>query len=205
VLQIEVPASKENKERFEESFNGFPLTTLKLALKNTAIGEIGFSWMGGVYNKFEEDGLMLDERRRLDLLAIDINGSISHFGTKVIGEYVWAFINVPGTYIQQFGNRQQGGFLDIIQPVLTRNIFGWENATLNLATRFEYADYNVGKFDETNGNIFDHTYAIVPAISFRPSYETVFRFNYRLSWERDILGNPATKTVGYQFGFSSYF
>ena len=33
------------------------LFTGKLAFRNTKIGEIGLSYMGGVYNKFEEDGL----------------------------------------------------------------------------------------------------------------------------------------------------
>ena len=61
-----LPSSKENKERFEESFNGEPLTTLKLALKNINIGEVGVSWMGGVYNKFEDDGLVFDKKRRVE-------------------------------------------------------------------------------------------------------------------------------------------
>ncbi|MBL7930270.1 MAG: hypothetical protein JNL60_00125, partial [Bacteroidia bacterium] len=60
-------ASKQNPERFEESFNGVPLITAKTALRQRQIGEIGFSWMGGVYNKFQDDGLTLDRKRRLDL------------------------------------------------------------------------------------------------------------------------------------------
>lgn len=197
-------ASKDNTDRFEESPNGKPMVTLKTAIKNLQFGEIGVSWMGGVYNQFEVDGLILDKERRVDLFAIDWNGRLPT-QTQLIGEYVWATIDVPGTYSQQFGEKQEGGFLDIVHPVKKGKMLGWTNAILNLATRLEYTDYNVGTFDETGGNIFDHRYAIVPAISFRPSIETVFRFNYRLDWERDILGNPAVKTVGYQFGFSTYF
>ncbi|MGZ8524896.1 MAG: hypothetical protein ACXWV1_10735, partial [Chitinophagaceae bacterium] len=44
-----LPATKENKERFEESFNGSMLLTTKFAVKNRKIGEIGLSYMGGVY------------------------------------------------------------------------------------------------------------------------------------------------------------
>ena len=36
-----LPASKENKERFEESFNGVPLVTAKTAFRHRKIGEIG--------------------------------------------------------------------------------------------------------------------------------------------------------------------
>lgn len=198
-------ASKINSERFEESFNGVPLVTAKTAFRHRKIGEIGFSWMGGIYNKFQEDGLELDARRRVDLFAVDFNTTIPKAKTCINAEWVWASINVPETYTQQYGNKQQGGFIDIVQPVIKRTLFGWENSTLNLAFRTEYTDYNVGKFNETGGNIYDHIFAIVPGISFRPSPQTVVRANYRYHWERDLLGNPAARTAGFQFGFSTYF
>src|SRR5207253_162769 len=56
-----LPASKQNPDRFEESFNGVPLLTAKTAIKNKRIGELGVSYMGGVYNKFQEDGLVIDQ------------------------------------------------------------------------------------------------------------------------------------------------
>mgnify|MGYP002625693872 FL=1 len=40
-----LPASKENAERFEESSNGAPLITGKIAIRNQKIGEIGLSYM----------------------------------------------------------------------------------------------------------------------------------------------------------------
>ncbi len=200
-----LPASKTNPERFEESFNGIPLVTAKTAVRHRKIGELGISWMGGVYNKFEEDGLVLDKKRRLDLLAVDFNSTLPATKTYINGEWVWAMADIPGTYSQQFGNKLHGGFLDIVQPILQRTILGWDNSTLNLALRAEYVDYNVGIFKETKGNIYDHVYALIPGISFRPSQQTVIRFNYRYSWQRDILGNPAAKTGGIQFGFSTYF
>lgn len=200
-----LPASKTNPDRFEESFNGVPLVTAKTAFRHRGIGELGISWMGGVYNKFEEDGLVLDKRRRLDLFAVDFNSMIPTSKTSFTGEWVWAMVDVPDTYTQQFGNKLQGGFLDIVQPILKRTILGWENSVLNLALRLEYVDYNVGQFKETAGNIYDHIYAIVPGISFRPSQQTVVRLNYTYSWQRDLLGNPAAKTGGLQFGFSTYF
>ncbi len=200
-----LPSSKLNRDRFEESFNGVPLVTAKTAFRHRKIGEIGFSWMGGVYNKFEEDGLEFDIRRRLDLFAIDMNTTIPKLRTYITGEWVWAVIDVPSSYSQQFGNKQRGGFLDIVQPILRRKMFGWENSTLNVAFRTEFTDYNVGTFNETNGNIYDHVFAIVPGISFRPSQQTVIRANYRYHWQRDLLGNPAARTAGFQFGFSTYF
>ena len=199
------PATKENPERFEESFNGVPLITMKTAIRHRKIGELGISWMGGVYNKFREDGIDLDKKRRVDFIALDFNSILPKLKTAINTEWVWAMVNVPVTFTQQFGNKQRGGFIDVVQPVIRKRILGWDGAVFNIALRGEYADYNVGKFRDTGGNIFDHVMAIVPAISLRPSSQTVFRINYRYEWRRDILGNPAVKMAGFQVGLSTYF
>ncbi len=200
-----LPATKQNTERFDESFNGQPLYTLKTSVRGRNIGEIGLSYMGGVYNKFREDGLTLDRKRRLHTFAIDFQTTLPPFGTKILGEWAWVLVDVPDTYSQQFGERQQGGFMDLVQPVLQRKILGWERAVLNVACRLEYVDWNVGAFRETGGTIADDIKAIVPGISFRPNGQTVLRLNYRYQWQRDILGNPPARTGAWQFGVSSYF
>ena len=200
-----LPATKEDKERFEESFNGSMLLTAKGAVKNRKIGEIGLSYMGGVYNKFEEDGLVLDKKRRVDVFAIDFNTSIPKLNTAINAEWAWVNVDIPDTYSEQFGRKQQGGFIDLIQPVLKRPMFGFENAVLNAGVRVEYVDWNKGKFKSTGLTISDEVFAVVPAISWRPTSQTVIRFNYRYNWQKDILGNPPAKLAGFQFGVSTYF
>jgi len=200
-----LPASKSNEERFEESNNGKALFTGKVAIKNRNLGEIGFSYMGGVYNKFEEDGLVLDEKRRVDVFAIDLKTTLKKTGTYIVGEAVFIKVDVPDTFTQQYGTKQFGAFVDVVQPILKRNILNWENATLNLAARFDYVDWNIGTFNETNTDIGDNLLAFTPAISFRPSSQTVFRLNYRFQSQKDILNNPAAKTTTWLFGFSTYF
>lgn len=199
------PASKKNEERFEESFNGVPLITLKTAIRHRQIGELGISWMGGVYNKFREDGIDLDEKRRVDFIALDFNTVLPKIKTYINTEWVWAMADIPSSFTQQFGNKQQGGFIDLVQPLIKRRMLGWDDAVLNFALRGEYADYNVGKFNDTGGNIYDDVKAIVPAISFRPSAQTVFRINYRYEWRKDLLGNPPSRIAGFQVGLSTYF
>jgi hypothetical protein len=200
-----LPAAKNNADRFEEINSGLPLLTGKLALRNNTIGELGLSYMGGVYNKFEEDGIKLDEKRRVDVLAVDFNTTIAKSNTFITGEWAWIKVNVPSTYSQQYGNKQHGGFLDIVQPILKRNILDWKNATLNIACRLEYVDWNKGTFNDTGGNIAEDLWSIVPAISFRPTAQTVLRLNYRYQQQKDILGNPPAKTGGFSFGISTYF
>lgn len=200
-----LPASKGNPDRFEESFNGVPLITSKIALRNKAIGELGVSYMGGVYNKFQGDGLVFDKKRRLHVFALDFNTTIPFTNTRINTEWAWVNVDVPDTYSQQFGRKQAGGFIDFVQPLFKRQIFGFERSVLNVAFRAEYVDWNKGNFNETGTNIREDFVSIISGISWRPTAQTVLRLNYRYNWLTDILGNPASKTGGFQAGFSSYF
>lgn len=200
-----LPATKQNPDRFEESFNGSMLTTAKFALKKKRIGEIGLSYMGGVYNKFREDGLFLDKKRRADVFAVDFNTILPLLKTYINGEWALVSVDVPSTFTEQFGSKQQGGFVDIVQPVYKKPVFGFDQAVVNASVRFEYVDWNLGSFKSTGGKISEHLFAIVPSLSFRPVPQTVFRINYRHNWQTDMLGNPAAKLGAFQFGISSYF
>lgn len=200
-----LPAAKSNEDRFEEINSGLPLLTTKVAVRNSKIGELGLSYMGGVYNKFQEDGLQLDDKRRVDVIAIDFNTTLNKLNTFITAEWAWIKVNVPPTYTEQYGNKQQGGFLDVVQPLIKKKILGWPGATLNLACRFEYVDWNKGTFKSTGGNIADDLWSIMPAVSFRPTAQTVLRLNYRYLKEQDLLGNPPATTGGFSFGISTYF
>lgn len=200
-----LPASKLNPERFEAINSGIPLFTGKVSVRNSKYGELGVSYMGGVFNKFEEDGLALDKKRRVDVYALDYNNTLPWIDTFITAEWAWVWVDVPETFGQQYGSRQMGGFADIVQPIIRRKILDWENASVNLACRFEYVDYNVGKFNETGHNIGDQIWSIMPAISFRPSARTVLRLNYRILEATDLIGNPPSLTKGFSFGLSTYF
>lgn len=200
-----LPAAKNNKDRFEDINSGLPLFTGKVALRNNKVGELGLSYMGGVYNKFENDGIQIDAKRRVYVFAVDFNSTLNHLNTFITGEWAWIKVDVPSTYSQQYGRKQRGGFVDLVQPVIRKKILGWNNATVNLATRLEYVDWNAGKFSSTGGNIAQDLWSIVAAISFRPTSQTVLRLNYRFMEQKDILGNPPAQTAGFQFGVSTYF
>jgi hypothetical protein len=200
-----LPAAKQNTERFEEIASGQPLLTGKIAVRNNKIGEIGLSYMGGIYNKWQDDGIVIDDKRRLDVFAVDFNTTLPKFNTFITGEWAWIMVDVPSTYSQQFGNRQQGGFMDIVQPVLRRTILGWQGAVISIAMRMEYVDWNVGTFKETGGKVGDELWSVMPGISFRPRPQTVLRASYRRQWQRDLLGNLPVRTAALQFGLSTYF
>lgn len=200
-----LPAAKDDENRFIENTSGKAMLTGKLAVKNRNIGEIGISYMGGTYNKFEDDGEEIEERARFHTYAIDWNTTINRTGTYIVGEAAWVNVETPDTYTQQYGNKQFGVFMDVVQPIYKNKIFEWKEATFNLAARIDYVDWNIGKFKETNTKIGHSLIAITPAISFRPTSKTVFRINYRYEWEKDIINNPAEKAATWYAGFSTYF
>lgn len=200
-----LPASKENEERFEESNNGQPMLTGKLAFGNRQIGEVGISYMGGIFNTFEKDGLVLDDQRRVDVVAIDLHTTVNPTGTAITGEMAFVKVDVPETYTQQYGSRQRGAFVDIVQPVFRGKVFDWQQSIVNFAVRLDYVDWNRDTFRETGTDIGDKLWAITPAVSFRPVPQTVVRLNYRYQWQWDLLSNPPARTASWLFGLSSYF
>lgn len=161
--------------------------------------------MSGIYNKFQDDGIVIDKKRRVAVFALDFNTTLPKIKTFITTEFAWIYVDVPETYSQQFGNKQKGGFIDIVQPILTKTILGWEKTTINIACRLEYVDWNVGKFKETGGNIGEDVWSIMPAISFRPTSQTVIRLNYRYLKQRDIFSNAPSITDGFNMGISTYF
>jgi len=198
-------AGKQNLARFEENNSGLPMFTGKLAIRNRNVGEIGLSCMTGIYNKWRDDGLILDRKRSASAVAIDFNTSLIKGRLNITGEVVKVLVDIPETYSQQYGDQQAGGYIDIVGTLFKWKFLGWDNAKLNLGARLEYADYNQGKFKETGDNIADDIWAIVPSVAFRPAGTTVIRLNYRVQQQRDLLGNPPAKTGAIQLGFSTYF
>lgn len=200
-----LPASKENAVRFEESFNGMPLLTAKGALGNKKVGEVGVSYMGGVYNRFREDGIFFDEKRWLHVFALDGNTIVAFSKTRLNAEWAWVGVDVPDAYGQQYGDRQAGGYIDIVQPLYKGRIFDFNQSALEAALRIEYVDWNKGTFRETGGNIGEDMVSFVMGVAWRPASQIVVRFNYRYQWLTDIWGNRPQREGGFLFGFSSYF
>lgn len=198
-------AGKSNVTKFEESPSGLPYITIKLALKNRRLGELGLSAMHGVYNTWQLDGIAIEPQRSVSIIAIDFNTILLNQKLNVNGEFAQVLVDIPETYGQIYGKRQWGGYIDFVGCILNKKILDWEKAKVNLLLRTEYVDFNQGKFTETQTNIGDHLFSIVPGISFRPVGPTVIRLNYRWMDQTDLFENPAARTGNIQFGFSSYF
>jgi len=204
-----LPASVDNPNRFTGSASGMPMYTGKISLRNSKIGELGLSFMSDVYNTWQIEGVTVDNKRTVNVYDIDFNTTVHRTHTNIITE--WAMVNValPPNITQDYSAKQFGGFMDIVQPVYRGNVLGWEHATVSVALRSEYVDWNAGKFTSTGTRMYNDLWSFMPAISFRPTSQTVVRLNYRKQMQRDITGNTIGATIGptagLSFGVSTYF
>lgn len=195
--------SGRSEARFAEDNNGSPAVSGRLAGQHRGWGELGVSYYGGVYNRYRIEGERVDEPRWLGIVAIDFQTEIRSLSLR--GEVARATVDLPPDLHEFTADRQWGIHLDAVLPVWRPRIRGLEEPVVSLGLRLERVDYNVGTFSSTGANIFDETDAVTAAVSLRPVPGTVFRVNYRRESSRDLQGNPAVQTGGFQLGFATYF
>lgn len=195
--------SGRSEERFAEDNNGSPAVSGRLAAQQRGLGELGVSYYGGVYNRYRIDGERVDDPRWLGIVALDFQTEIRSLSLR--GEVARASVDLPQDLDEFTADQQWGIHLDAVLPVWRPRIRGLEEPVVSLGLRVERVDYNVGTFSSTGANIYDETDAVTAALSLRPVPGTVFRFNYRRESSRDLQGNPAVKTGGFQLGFATYF
>lgn len=198
-------AGTDNRNRFESNPSGVPLYTGKLAVRNRQIGELGISYMNGIYNSWRADGIVLDQKRGVSVVALDFNTALLKSKLNITGEWAQVLVDIPENYAPQYGSKQSGAYADVVYTLVQRKILDWKQAKINVGIRGEFADYNIGSFKETQTRIGDEIRALVPSLAFRPTGTTVIRFNFRFEKSRDFLYNPPVRTHTAQFGFSSYF
>lgn len=200
--RTDIPSGK-TPSRFEEDNNGSPAFSGRFAAQSRRFGELGLSYYGGIYNSWRVEGEAVDAKRRLSIIALDMNTELSSLSLR--GEVAWVKVDVAEDLEEVMAERQWGVYLDAVLPVWRPRIRGLTDPVVSLGVRLERVDFNRGEFTSTGGKIFDEINAVTAGASFRPAPGTVFRLNYRFESSRDLLGNPASKTGGIQAGFATYF
>jgi len=188
---------------FRADNNGKLSYTGRIGLHLKSLGEVGLSYYGGAYNTTAVDEIEIDQSRSLNITAIDGQFALANVSLK--GEFVLANVDVFEGFGQLFGDRQIGYHLEANYPILTGiQLLGNTDNQLDVALRYEKADYNVGLFEQTSTNIFDQTTCLRAGAALRMGSKSTLKANYTYMWENDILGNSA-KTGGIQFGYATYF
>lgn len=194
--------SGKSPEMFGEDNNGLPMYNAKISLANRKFGELGLSYYGGIYNRFNLEGNIVEEKQQLSLYTADISFQVKKLSFK--GEFAYVNIDVPKNLQGLFSTRQYGAFAELSYPVIKRKILGFEHSVVNLSIRSEIVDFNLEEFNDGTA-IGDEIAGFAFGIGFRPSSSTIIRINYRDHLLYDFLGNPPAHLAGFQVGVASYF
>lgn len=192
----------KSEETFEEDNNGSPAFTGRLSYNPRFGGEVGFSFHTGYYNNYKFDGELVDDKRRLTILALDAEYKWRRL--KFRGEAAIADIDVQESLVEIFGDKQIGYYAELGYVLLRRPLLNFEDATLIAIGRYDFIDLNDGNFSSTGQNIGDTTKRLTFGLSFRPTSETSVRLSYARNWRRDVINN-LTNSANIQFGVATYF
>ncbi len=197
-----IPAGRSNRV-FEQDNNAGPAFTGRTALRYRRLAELGVSAYHGAFNTYVVDGLRIDSRRDLTIVAADYRVSLAFL--EVRGEAACAAIDVPASLRSTFGNRQWGTFTDVIAPLYRFAALGYDATQIEAGVRFEYVDYNVGDLPATRTPAAQDITQLTASLAWRLSASTVLRANYRYAWSRDLVRSATTHLGAAQLGFATYF
>lgn len=180
---------------FEEDNNGSPSFVGRVAWMPEFDLELGLSLHTGLYNTFKTDGLVVDERRSLTIMAVDGEYRIGNLVLQ--GEYARARIEIPVSLVGLFAERQQGFYAQAVYPVLRGVLPSFPASVLAIGVRYEYIDLD-------NAIPGDDTHRLSLGTTLRLVTDTVIKFDYQHNWMFDRIKNESRSAV-IQFGVATYF
>jgi hypothetical protein len=188
-----IPAGRQ--AAFEEDNNGSPALVGRLAWIPEFGLELGVSLHTGLYNTFKKEGLVVDARRRLTLLAID--GEYQAGDVSLQGEYARATIGIPPSLIGLFAETQQGFYGQAVYSLFDHVLPMFPQSRLSLAVRYDFIDLDAAvDGDDIRRLSIGTTLRLVP--------DTIIKLDYQRNWTYDRLKNQ-THSAAIQFGIATYF
>ena len=157
----------------------------------------------GIYNTFEIEGEIVDNKLALTILAVDLSTKIGPVALR--GEAALNLVDIPTSAGETFGRRQNGVYAEAVVPITTFAFLDYADIVFNAGVRFDHIDYNVGRFNSTGAEVGDDVTSGTLSLSLRPTPSTAIMFNFRRQWQHDVLGNEATHSATYALGIASYF
>ena len=186
-----VPAGKAN---FEDN-NAHPSFVGRLGLSPVPKFEVGISTHTGPYNVWTSEGLTIDQRRDVTIMALDAEGRWGHFG--LMGEYARAMIDVPEESGGIFASDQSGFYAQGMYRFLEGRIAALPASRFAAVLRYDVVDFDLA----TDG---DSGKRVTFGVNFRPTDDTVFKVDYQHNWIRDPF-NTQVRAAAILFSVASYF
>ncbi len=184
----------EGRGNFEDN-NNHPSFVSRIAYSPDPALEIGVSGHTGPYNTWEEDGLVVDNRRDLSLLAVDLDAHWRRY--RLSGEAAWGWVEIPASLEGVNAENQRGYYLEAAATLFDGRIPNVPNSHATAVARFDDVDFDT----DTEG---DSIRRLTLGVNLRVSYDTVLKLDYQYNWERDAFNNE-TNAAAILFSVASYF
>ncbi|MEX2115679.1 MAG: hypothetical protein WEB37_02235 [Bacteroidota bacterium] len=160
--------------------NGEPAFVGRVAVSPSFGTEFGASFHTGAYNVFKADGLSVDARRSLTILAADAGFDMDWI--RLQGEIVWASVDIPPPLRGIFAGDQNGFFVEAHIPFGYSLSQRWPRSHFTGSVRYDRVDFDA----DLAGN--DH-HRLTVGINLRFIQDVVLKMNYEHNWERDRENN----------------
>ena len=181
------------KGNFEDN-NNHPSWVGRVAISPQPAWELGGSFHTGPYNTWEAEGLAIDEKRHLTILALDWDLAWRSF--EWVGEYARASIEVPPES-GIFQASQQGFYAQVNAHFGQGRVAALPKSVFTGVVRMGAVDFDAGAVGDSHRRL-------TLGLNFRPGEDTVFKLDYQRNWERDPFNNEA-KGAAFLFSVATYF
>lgn len=165
-----------------EDNNGSPAFVGRVAVSPRIGYEIGVSAHRGAYNIFDDEGVRVDERRDLSIVALDAEASV--LGATVSGEAAVASIDVPAGLMGIYASKQRGVYVDAVLPFGRGWVRTMPASTFAAKVRYDYVDFDTDRIGQTSAQVSI-------GANFRPTQDSVLKLDYVRGRGRDEFNNLA--------------
>ena len=181
------------KGNFEDN-NKHPSWVGRVAISPRPACEFGGSFHTGPYNTWDAEGLTIDKKRSLTIVALDWD--LSWKALELLGEYANASIEVPAESAI-FQDSQQGFYIQVNAH------FGADWVAVLPKSVFT-GIVRVGAVDFDADSAGDSQRRLTLGLNFRPEEDTAFKLDYQRAWERDPFNNEV-RAAAFLFSVATYF
>ena len=178
-----------------EDLNASPAMVSRVAWNPGERHELGLSAYGGAYNVFRMDGLDVDERRSVRVLAVDARTTV--LGLDWNGEATSVSVEIPSALSGLFASRQAGFFVDVTRPFGHGWLRGMPEAFLSAGARFEAIDLD----RDVDG---DSSTQLTAGVNLHPTRGSSLKLDYLRNRTRDRFNN-AVEGAALKLSLTTYF
>lgn len=163
-----------------EDRNGSPAAVSRVAWSPAPGFEVGLSGHHGIWNRFSVEGTRVDERRELTIGVLD--GEFTVLGVRLSGEAAVATVDIPPALRPVYATRQAGWFLDVARDIGVGLVPTAPGSVFTAKARVESIDLDTG-------GIGHHVRQVAAGLNFRPTTESVIKFEVVRGWQYDRFNN----------------